>query len=133
MPRQATYSGSLGDLTRFSAALSANAADLPHLEGARVRLADMLTQALEVAKQQAAQKASKQELSKEVRRLTIESERLAHGIRSLLKEHYGIRSEKLAEFGMQPFRGRPRKGGPETPEPVGVPAPTGPSPNTPTT
>lgn len=132
MPRQTTYAGSLGDLTRFSAALDANAADLPHLEGARVRLAQLLTQALEVAKQQAAVRASKQELSKEVRRLAIESERLATGLRSLLREHYGIRSEKLAEFGMQPFRGRTRKVAPSTPVPAGVPAPTGPSPNTPT-
>jgi hypothetical protein len=68
-----------------------------------------------------------------VRRLTSESERLATGVWNLLREHYGIRSEKLAEFGMQPFRGRTRKAAPEPPGPVGVPAPTGPSPNTPTT
>ena len=27
-----------------------------------------------------------------------------------VKQHYGIRAEKLAEFGMQPFRGRSRTG-----------------------
>jgi len=27
-------------------------------------------------------------------------------LRTALKQHYGIRAEKLAEFGMQPFRGR---------------------------
>ena len=34
----------------------------------------------------------------------------------LLWGHYGVRSEKLAEFGIQPFRGRPRKEKPEAPE-----------------
>jgi hypothetical protein len=132
MPRQTTYAGSLGDLTRFAAALDANAVELPHLEGPRGRLAQLLTLALDVAKQQAALKAGKQELSKELKRLTTESERMATGIRNLLKEHYGIRSEKLAEFGMQPFRGRPRNDGPEIPEPTEVPAPAGPSPTEPT-
>ncbi|HEY2289055.1 MAG TPA: hypothetical protein VGM86_00015 [Thermoanaerobaculia bacterium] len=31
------------------------------------------------------------------------------------REHYGVRSEKLAELGIQPFRGRPRKAKPEAP------------------
>jgi hypothetical protein len=29
-------------------------------------------------------------------------------LRLAVKQHYGIRAEKLAEFGLQPFRGRPR-------------------------
>ena len=32
--------------------------------------------------------------------------------RLAIKQHYGIRSEKLAEFGLQPFRGRIRKAKP---------------------
>ena len=43
-----TYSGSLGDLGRLVAALTANAAELPHLEGVRVRLEKMLAEAQEV-------------------------------------------------------------------------------------
>ena len=132
MPRQTTYAGSLGDLTRFAAALDANAAELSHLEGPRGRLTQLLNQALEVAKQQAAEKASKQELSKELKRLTTESERIATGIRNLLKEHYGIRSEKLAEFGLQPFRGRPRKAEPDVPKPPELPPPSSPIPAQPT-
>jgi hypothetical protein len=30
-------------------------------------------------------------------------------LRVALREHYGISSEKLAEFGVRPFRGRNRK------------------------
>ena len=52
--------------------------------------------------------ASKQAASKEQQTLLTEGQRLANAIRALVKEHYGIRSEKLAEFGLQPFRGRIR-------------------------
>jgi len=34
------------------------------------------------------------------------SDRVASGMPKLLQEHYGPRSEKLAELGLQPFRGR---------------------------
>ena len=37
MARETTKSGKLGDLSRFNAALAANAAELPYLEGARLR------------------------------------------------------------------------------------------------
>lgn len=44
--------------------------------------------------------------SKRLKVLIDEGQRLATGLRKLLTENYGVRSEKLAEFGMQPFRGR---------------------------
>ena len=50
----------------------------------------------------------------------MEGQRVANAVRSLLKEPYGLRAEKLAEFGLQPFRGRSRKVKPDvpaTPEP----------------
>jgi hypothetical protein len=127
----AKYAETLGSLARLNAALAANAEQLPHLEGARLKLAQVVTQALEVSKHQGALKASKQELSKELNRLTVEGARLATGVRILLKEHYGIRAEKLAEFGLQPFRGR--KTPPQSPEPTGAPTPAGPTPTTPPT
>jgi hypothetical protein len=42
-------------------------------------------------------------------------------LRQGVKQHYGIRSEKLAEFGLQPFRGRKTKTEPE-PKPETPPA-----------
>jgi hypothetical protein len=106
MARETTTAGKMGDLAQFTAALAANAPELPHLEGARVRLEKLLGEAQEVAKQQAAFMASKQEFSKRLRTLLVEGQRLAKGLRKLLTENYGVRAEKLAEFGMQPFRGR---------------------------
>ena len=127
MARETTKSGKLGNLTRFNAALAANAAELPHLESSRLRLDRTVTDAQEAAAQQAAFTASKQEASKRLATLVTEGQRLASGIRKLLTENYGARSEKLAEFGLQPFRGRKvKKDQPVKPEPPATPtAPLG--------
>jgi hypothetical protein len=121
MSRETTKAGKQGKLQRFSAALAANSADLPHLEGSRTQFAALLTQAEEAAKQQAALTAGKQEASKQLRTFLAESERLANVLRLAVVQHYGIRAEKLAEFGLQPFRGRNRKAKP-TPTPQKPPA-----------
>ena len=116
-----SQSGTLGDLSRLVAALTANAAELPHLEGVRARLEKMVSEAQEVAKQQAALTASKQEASKRLRELLSEGNRMATGVSRLITENYGLRAEKLAEFGLQPFRGRKVKSAtpePETPPPA---------------
>jgi septum formation inhibitor MinC len=109
----------LGQLVRFSAALTANSSELAHLEGMRARFEKLVSDAQAIAQQQAALVASKQEASKQMQNLLSEGLRAATGIERMLLEFYGSRSEKLAEFGLQPFRGRPRrsKEKPETPEP----------------
>ena len=133
MARETTKSGKLGDLARFTAALAANAAELPHLEGSRLRLDKVVVDAQDAAKQQAAFTAGKQEASKRLVTLVTEGQRLASGMRKLLAENYGVRSEKLAEFGLQPFRGRKVKkdqvtkdatGKTEPPAPPAAPAAT---------
>ena len=114
-----THSGVLGRLGRLSTALNANAADLAHLEGVRLRLAKIVGDAGEIAQQQAALKASKQDASKQLRNLLGEGRRLAAGMTKVLQQNYGLESEKLAEFGVQPFRGRkgrtPKEETPQTP------------------
>jgi hypothetical protein len=121
MTRETTYAGRIEDIRRLNAALADNQEEIAHLEGARQRLDSILGRSQEVSKRQAALKASKQELSQQLKQLVTEGQRVAHAVRSLLKEHYGSRAEKLAEFGIQPFRGRPRKVKPEVPE---LPPPT---------
>ncbi len=51
-----------------------------------------------------------------MRKLASQGNRLAALVRQALLEHYGISEEKLAEFGLQPFRGRARKQSAEEPE-----------------
>ncbi|MBW8879103.1 MAG: hypothetical protein JF614_29525 [Acidobacteria bacterium] len=132
--RETTNAGVLGDMQRLLGMLEANSTDLPHLEVPRTKLRTRVARALEINQQQAAFTASKQEASKELKTIIVEGQRLANALRAMVKEHYGIRSEKLAEFGLQPFRGRKVKAkapqGP-TPETPGTPSPT-PQPPTPT-
>jgi hypothetical protein len=97
--------------------LEANAGELTHLEGARQRFADLVSEAQETAQSQAAFAASKQDASRKLERFLVEGQRMATGLSRLIKEFYGIDSEKLTEFGLQPFRGRTRRTEPEEPGP----------------
>jgi hypothetical protein len=117
MAKQRTYTGMIGDWQQLLEMLAANSAEFPQIEPYRVKLGTLLTQALDVGKRQAGLKAEKQELSKQLRQLTADGQRVASAVRVLLKEHFGIRDEKLTAFGLQPFRGRTRKPATEpTPE-----------------
>jgi len=111
----------VGSLQRLQGKLEANSADLPHLEAPRAQLRAMLTRFDELSKQQGAMRASKQEASKEMRTIVTEGQRLGNGMRRMVQIHYGTRSEKLAEFDLQPFRGRKAKA--PVPETPGTPAP----------
>lgn len=126
MARQTTQAGMLGDWRHLNSAIEANGTDVAHLEGTREKFEAVVTKVEEVVKQQAALAAGKQEMSKQLRELLSEAQRLATVLRRAVTVHYGPRSEKLTEFRLQPFRGRPRVK-PETPEqpeaPDGSPAP----------
>jgi len=125
--KETTYTGILGDWQRSLNTFAANAADLAHLEMSRAKLEGIFQDAQEVATQQAALTASRQELSQQMKKLVLDGQRVMSVLRVSLKDHYGPRSEKLAEFGLQPFRGRKPKSKPEpepgteTPSPVTTP------------
>jgi hypothetical protein len=123
MARETKYTGIVGDLQRLLGALEANREELPQMEPFRLKLAGILAQALEILQQQAALKASKQESSKALRRLLGDGQRLATLARVAVKEHYGVREEKVVEFGLQPFRGRKAKAVTEKPTPTPSPPP----------
>lgn len=67
MPRETTYTGMLGDWLRLFQALLASAAEVPALEGLRVRLGELLNRAQELIKEQSALKTRKQETSRELK------------------------------------------------------------------
>ena len=100
--------------------MRANSADLPHLEISIARLEALLAQGLDLTKEQAIFQAGKQEKTQQLQTVLTEGTRLATVLRSALKAHYGPSSEKLAEFGLKPFRGRKARQAPE-PDPE-VPA-----------
>src|SRR5262245_57666767 len=128
MAQETTYAGILGDWQRLLGPLRDNSAELVHLEGLRAKLEGLLAQALAIQKEQAANKAAKQEASKRLRGIVPEGRRLANLMRVGVREHFGPRAEKLAEFNLQPFRGRPRLKAKPDPEEPKQPEPTSPSP-----
>src|SRR6185295_7067954 len=104
--KQKTFKTKLGDMRRLLAPLTANSAELWHLEATRARFAELLAEAEDAANRQGVHTAAKQDASLQLRVALSECDRLANILRLAVKQHYGIRSEKLAEFGLQPFRGR---------------------------
>jgi hypothetical protein len=119
MPNETTYSGILGDVQRFHASMETTVSQVPHLEAGRLRLGGALSLAQDLAKQQAAMTASKQDLSKQLQSAIADVRLLATMLRKGVRQHFGAKSEKLAEFGLQPFRGRKA-----TPKPTPPPEPT---------
>jgi len=123
MSEESTYSGILGNAQRFHTSMEAAVGQIPHLEAGRARLGEGLSLAQDLAKQQSAATAAKQELSLQLQGAVKDVQLLATMLRKGVKQHFGLRSEKLAEFGLQPFRGRKPKPAPAAPPPP-APAPT---------
>jgi hypothetical protein len=96
------------DLELRSKALEVNSAELPQLEIPRVKLDGLLGEVKGLTAQQASLAAAKQEISKRLAELMREGESLRSFLDVCVKQHYGNRSEKLVEFGLQPFRPQPR-------------------------
>jgi hypothetical protein len=121
MSNETTKVGKMGEWQDLLQAIEANQDDLPELDTNRARLETVLGQAQQVARRQASHMAGKQEATQLLKGLMAEGQRLSTLLRWGLKQHYGISSEKLTEFGVQPFRGRRSKSG-EEPTEAGTPA-----------
>ena len=109
MSKETTYAGMLGDWERWVTALLADGSTVGHLEVPRAQLESLTARGKELIQKQSELTASKQDTSKELRKLIVEGQRLVTVLRVAVRQHYGIDSEKLAKFGLQPFRGRRRK------------------------
>jgi hypothetical protein len=110
MSKESTQRGKIEEWERLIQRVTANAQELTHLEIPRTRLEAMLAEARVVVAQQAVHTAGKQEASAKLKELQAEGERLATMIRGGIRQQYGIRSEKLSEFDLKPFRGRKKSG-----------------------
>lgn len=116
MPRETTYSGILGELQRFQASMEASLDEIPHLGSSRERLVELLTRAQELARRQAAVTSERQKITQEFKTVLTDGRRMATVLRKGLQQHYGIRAEKLSEFGLRPYRGRKIAASPEPKE-----------------
>lgn len=111
----------LTEAERIVGAMQANSLDLGHLEGSRDKLQSQLELARELSRQQASFAASKQQVTSQLQVAMKSLEKLVIFLRHGVREHYGTRSEKLVDFGLTPYRGRPARG--TTPPPAAPPAP----------
>ncbi len=125
MARIPLYMNRVAGWERVTTAIAANAAELSHLEGHRAQLDQFLEQFRGLGAQQIALTASKQETSRTMQELFRAAETLVDFLRTGVRQHYGLSSEKLIEFGLQPNRRQTRTTAP--PEPTGPESPTPPN------
>lgn len=103
--------------------LKANLGELPAFTDSQTQLDAVLQRMSALNKAQEALKAQLRETTKDLRDIVFSGRTLSSEIRMSLKGHYGIRSNKLTEFGIKPFTGRRRQStsgnpSPETPPPT---------------
>jgi hypothetical protein len=109
----------------ISTSTAANAADLPELEPTRLKLAGVIVEVDKILVDQDAFQASKQLSTQRLKTLIDKGNKLTIVLKAMVKQHYGTGSDKLVEFGIQPFRTRPKPVvvPPPVPTPPIVPAP----------
>lgn len=120
--QQTSHADFLTEWERIIATLTANAAELPHLEAPRIKLEGLLETARSLAQEQGLHNAAKQTASQQLETTFANGKKLATFLRTGIKEHFGNRSAKLVEFDLQPFRRR-KAGETETPEEPEQPQP----------
>jgi 23S rRNA maturation mini-RNase III len=121
--RETRKAAIMGDLQNLSTTMEANKDLLADLEPLRLKFVGIVTQSLNIRKQQVAFQASKQESSKQLQKLLTEGQAMANVLRTAVKSHFGPREEKIVEFGLQPFRGRKVKAATEEPTPASTTPP----------
>ncbi|HET9229121.1 MAG TPA: hypothetical protein VFR31_20755 [Thermoanaerobaculia bacterium] len=98
-------------------AMNENEEALLHLETRRDKLQGVCDAANIAVRDQAAARAAKQDASRRLEELLDEGRKVDLFLVAGLREHYGKESEKLAEFLIQPYRGRRAKKEDEAPAP----------------
>lgn len=104
--RNSRQSDVIGQWHNLVSALADNIDDLQHLSTRFVKLQDILAESISVVQEQAAARASKQSASRRLESLLSDGQKVATFLSVGVREHYGNRSEKLAEFHIRPLRGR---------------------------
>ena len=113
MPRISRRNPTVADLLKdgnlIVAAIAENREDLPDLQPARANLESKLELIEELAVQARALQAKKQAMIQQINGLQDDAAKLIFFLHTGVKQRYGTRSETLAKFGLQPFRGGRRR------------------------
>ena len=119
---------------QMSTAIAVNAPDLPQTEIPRAALEKLTEELRKLVNDQKLHQSTKQQISQRMKVIHSEGAKLATVLRFLVKQHYGNRSDKLVELGVNPLRSRARKAAPAVaPPPATAPTPAIPTTTTPTT
>jgi len=137
-PKTRTRSTRQGDRfkvwRKVAVSAAANAADLPQAEITRGSLEKVITEVDKIVIDQGAFQASKQMASQRLQALLDQGDKLTTVLKTIIRQHYGSGSDKLVEFGIQPFRVRPKATVvPPAPPELGAPGATPTTPPTTTT
>ena len=100
------YMNRINGWAQVAAGVSSNPQETEHLQPGAVRLQGLHTRAGELSVRQAALTTAKQEVTRELKQVLREGDALADFLRTGARAHFGAESEKMVQFGMQPFRGK---------------------------
>jgi hypothetical protein len=89
-------------------AVRANREAFPHLEEPVAPAEELVGLQDNITLDQASLTAGRQEVTKKIGELVSEARKLLVLLDAAVRLRYGNRSEKLVEFGQQPFRSKPR-------------------------
>jgi hypothetical protein len=121
MPKQ-SFADLMTDWEKLLAAVVANQTDLPYIDGYKQQLEVEMTGAKAASLRQSASQAVAQQASRDLEGFIQRGQDLASRIRGGVRSKYGIKGEKLKEFGLKVFRGGKKKGSPKkSPPTVGPP------------
>jgi 23S rRNA G2069 N7-methylase RlmK/C1962 C5-methylase RlmI len=117
MPR-VKFANQTTEWEHLLATVETNQTALSFLEPQRLQLASVLDRAKDASLRQDAFKSQFQQATRDLEKALSEGQDLATRLRNGIRTQYGLRSEKLAEFGLQPRR-KPQKSKQEpTPTPA---------------
>ena len=123
MAEERLYMNAVTGWDQMATAVTANNDQVAHLEVSLPQLRERSQRARSLYAQYAAMKAAKQEVWKELQQVLEEGDASMRYLKEGVRAHYGKRSEKLVEFGVQPFRGIKRKSAKNSTAPAVSPAP----------
>ena len=121
MPKT-SFANLMGTGEHLLVTVQANSADLAQLEETRSQLSTTMGVAKAASVRQDTARALFQQSTRDLKKAMADTRELVTRLRNGVRTKYGLRSEKLAEFGMQPRRAPVRKAK-EKPAPVPQPAP----------
>jgi len=122
MAEERLYMNVVNGWDQMDTAVTANNEQVAHLEVSLPKLRERSQRARSLNAQYAAMRAAKQEVWRELQQVLEEGDAVMRYLKEGVRAHYGKRSEKLVEFGVQPFRGIKRKSAQDSAAPDVPPA-----------